>query len=130
MIIIHYKPKQGQNAPGRFPTCPERRIHRRRTEALTCRAVIGQPSAISHLRTKNAFFSQHFSYVCPEPVLVKRSYLYKNGSTKGRCSHRVSKLDHCAHRRHVREAAIRLQKNFPPQYFQCLSQACLGKLIV
>jgi hypothetical protein len=126
MIIIHYKPKQGQNAPGRFPTCPERRIHRRRTEALTCRAVIGQPSAIAHLRKTPSFLN--LSYVCPEPVLVKLSFLY--GSTKGRFSHRVSKLDHCAHRRHVREAAIRLQKNFPPQYFQCLSQACLGKLIV
>jgi hypothetical protein len=56
MIIIHYKPKQGQNAPGRFPTCPERRIHRRRTEALTCRAVIGQPSAIAHLRRKTPSF--------------------------------------------------------------------------
>ena len=65
MIIIHYKPKQGQNAPGRFPTCPERRIHRRRTEALTCRAVIGQPSAISHLRRKTPSFLNTFLMFVP-----------------------------------------------------------------
>ena len=40
------------------------------------------------LSCRNASFFECFPYVCPEPVLVKRSFLYINGA-KGRVSLRI-----------------------------------------
>eukprot|EP01046_Picozoa_sp_COSAG06_P033848 COSAG06_NODE_3492_length_5270_cov_2.545736_4_plen_254_part_00 len=48
---------------------------------------------------RKTYFFLSFSYVCPEPVLVKRSFLYINGS-KVRFSHQIEPRGAERHRQH------------------------------
>ena len=69
-----------------------------------------------------------FSYVCPEPVLVKRSFLYKTWTKSAVFSPRCTET-HCSNPTGRRRQSLRKT----PRCFSvsvCLFRACLGKSIV
>eukprot|EP01046_Picozoa_sp_COSAG06_P042771 COSAG06_NODE_5497_length_3442_cov_3.036195_3_plen_170_part_00 len=68
---------------------------------------------------RKTYFKMSFSYVCPEPVLVKRSFLYRNGS-KSTFSLPTGEF----------EELQMLQENGTfSEVSLCLSRACLGKMM-
>jgi hypothetical protein len=85
---------------------------------------------------KTVFVLSAFPYVCPKPVLVKRSHLYTNGSKKRRFFDYNTTVDEheddrFAERKDgiskdsLRTCRKRVVVSF--QLFLCLSRACLGK---
>ena len=89
-----------------------------------------------------------FSYVCPEPVWVKCSFLYINGAKSGvfRIVHTIAKqllllclllllllalqllAEACVLCQCILRGLPTCQKRLIPQLSLCLSRACLGKL--
>jgi hypothetical protein len=72
------------------------------------------------LRTTPLFFL-NFSYVCPEPVLVKRSFIYINGSKRAVFAPREGDQIVRAHL---------IDRSLFFEFSLCLSRACLGKMFV
>ena len=95
------------------------------------------PRALSddviHLRKQRWSVFECFPYVCPEPVLVKRSHSYTNGSKRPR----FSDSDRCLGYRGEpsggwvavvdRQTALASRKRAFFEFSLCLSRACLGK---
>jgi hypothetical protein len=100
---------------------------------------------------ENASVFECFPYVCPEPVLVKRSFLYKNGFQKGvptmeyiepfslgpggvlpspRALPRFCAAPY-AHAQQEETVRLCLRHLVPfSQLSLCLSRACLGKMFI
>jgi len=96
-------------------------IIRQHLKGVWCVGVVVQ---VVHVPAENAsLFFECFPYVCPEPVLVKRSFLVQNGiASCAKDAFSAPKSERVAARAHVNQPTVPVgNRNKTPLYFQMKS---------